>query len=123
MTFGDSIRKEMQEYGIKVSTVYPGPYDTNFHHVANCGEGSFKVYNVSKLAKKIVKLILKPKDDLIQPWFFVPLIWLSKRSARVKRKVMAWIGDSILQAKIETEREQIAEKEKIEKEKVQIIAQ
>ena len=34
MTFGDAIRKEMQDYGVTVSTVFPGPYDTNFHDVA-----------------------------------------------------------------------------------------
>ncbi|MHA1259080.1 MAG: hypothetical protein ACTSRO_05465, partial [Candidatus Heimdallarchaeaceae archaeon] len=46
-------------------------------------KASFKGYNVEKLAKKIASLILKPKDNLISPWFFTPLIWLSEKLSRI----------------------------------------
>ncbi len=123
MTFGDSIRKEMKDYGISVSTVFPGPYNTNFHEVAHCGIDKFKVYDVTKLANKIVKLLLKPKDNLIQPWFFSVYSCLSKRSNRFRKKVSIEIGDSILRAKKLAENELKIEKEQIKREKVQIIAQ
>ncbi|NPD89033.1 MAG: SDR family NAD(P)-dependent oxidoreductase [Asgard group archaeon] len=101
-TFSDCIREEVKEYGIKVSTVLPGPYNTEFNQVANIGKSDFRGYNVEKLVKKIVKLIMKPKDNLIQPWHFVPVAWLAKISERFKNKVTFSIAESILKAKKET---------------------
>ena len=51
-TFSDCIRDEVKEYGIKVSTVFPGPYDTEFHKVAGLDDSSFQNYSVSKLAER-----------------------------------------------------------------------
>jgi short-subunit dehydrogenase len=123
MTFGDAIRKEMEDYGVKVSTVYPGPYDTAFHEVAHCDKNKFEVYDVKKLAEKIVKLLLKPKDNLIQPWFFSIYSWLSKRSKMFKKKVSIEIGDSILKSKLAKESKLETEIEQIREEKVQAIVQ
>ncbi|MCE7742692.1 MAG: SDR family oxidoreductase [Candidatus Heimdallarchaeota archaeon] len=123
MTFGDSIRKEMQDYGVSVSTVFPGPYNTEFHEVAHCDKEKFAVYDTQKLANKIVRLLLKPKDNLIQPWFFSIYSWLSKRSKRFKKKVSNEIGDSILKAKQAKENELKIEKEQIKREKVPAIIQ
>ncbi len=123
MTFGDSIRKEMNDYGVKVSTVFPGPYDTDFHEVAHCDKNKFAVYDVTKLAEKIVKLLLKPKDNLIQPWFFSIYSWLSKRSKIFRKKVSIEIGDSILLAKQAKENELKIENEQIKREKVPAIIQ
>lgn len=123
MTFGDSIRKEMQDYGVSVSTVFPGPYNTEFHEVAHCDKEKFAVYDTQKLANKIVKLLLKPKDNLIQPWFFSIYSWLSKRSKRFKKKVSNEIGDSILKAKQAKKNELKIEKEQIKREKVPAIIQ
>ena len=112
-TFSDCIREEVREYGIKISTVLPGPYNTEFNRVANISKSDFKGYNVEKLAKKIVKLILKPKDDLIQPWQFNPVAWMAKISNSFKKKVTSSIAESILKAKIMTSLEV---KNKMEKE-------
>ncbi|MHA1464894.1 MAG: SDR family NAD(P)-dependent oxidoreductase, partial [Candidatus Heimdallarchaeaceae archaeon] len=68
-TFSDCIREEVKEYGIKISTVLPGPYETNFGNVAGYGKSGFKGYNVQKLAEQIAKLVSYPKEDLIKPWF------------------------------------------------------
>ena len=123
MTFGDAIRKEMQGYGVSVSTVFPGPYNTAFHEVAHCDKNKFAVYEVQKLAEKIVGLLLKPKDNLIQPWFFSIYAWLSKRSKLFKKKVSSEIGDAILNSTKVEESSLKIEKEQTEKEKVPVIVQ
>ncbi|MHA1668115.1 MAG: SDR family NAD(P)-dependent oxidoreductase [Candidatus Heimdallarchaeaceae archaeon] len=100
-TFGDCIREEVLDYGIDVSTVLPGPYNTEFNKVAGIEKASFKGYNVEKLAKKIASLILKPKDNLISPWFFTPLIWLTNRSKNIRKKVSKSIANSLMKVKEE----------------------
>ncbi|MHA1466373.1 MAG: hypothetical protein ACTSQ2_14880, partial [Candidatus Heimdallarchaeaceae archaeon] len=44
-----------------------------------------------------------PKEDLIKPWFFVPLVWVTKFSKLLKRKVISGIADEIIKAKRETD--------------------
>ncbi|MCE7737735.1 MAG: SDR family NAD(P)-dependent oxidoreductase [Candidatus Heimdallarchaeota archaeon] len=115
-TFDDCIREEMLGHGILVSTVLPGPYNTEFNQVANIGKASFKGYNVAKLAQEIVKLILKPKENLIQPKMFRPLIWITKRSKKFKKKVVSGIASQIIAGKHVTDRELTSEKEVVEAE-------
>jgi len=112
--FSDCIREEAKSYGVKISTVLPGPYNTEFNKVAGVGNSSFKGYDTSKLARKIVRLIKKPKEEIIQPWFFVPLIWLSKIFPSVKKKVTSSIAESLLLSKEKTKIE-LLEEEKIKK--------
>ncbi|TET75043.1 MAG: SDR family NAD(P)-dependent oxidoreductase [Candidatus Heimdallarchaeota archaeon] len=109
--FGDCIREEMLGHGIFVSTVLPGPYNTEFNQVANIGKASFKGYEVAKLAQEIVKLILKPKENLIHPKMFKPLIWITKRSKKFKKKVVSSIASQIITGKHVTDRELTSEKE------------
>lgn len=110
-TFSDCIRDEVKEYGIKVSTVLPGPYDTEFHKVAGLDDSSYQSYSVSKLAKKIAKLVLKPKENLIQPWFFIPLIWIATRFRFIKRKITLPISKSIMEGIIKKEKLEFKKKE------------
>ena len=119
-TFSDCIREEVRKFGIKVSTILPGPYNTEFNQIANIGISDFKGYNVEKLAKKMVKLILKPKDDLIQPWQFNPVAWMAKISDKFKKKVTSSISESILKARIMTSLEIEDKKEK--KEEIRVLA-
>jgi len=121
-TFSDSLREEVKNYGIAVSTVLPGPYNTNFHKVANVGSGSFKVYNVTKLAKKVAKLIIKPKRDLIKPNIFIALTWITNLFPKLKRMISVKIGDQILKAKEETKKELEKERLKLEKEKIVVVS-
>ena len=74
--FSDCIREEVKNYGISVSTVLPGPYDTEFNAVAGIATGRCLKYEVNPLSKRIVKLIKKPKKNVIQPQIFVLLIKL-----------------------------------------------
>ncbi len=99
-TFSDCIRDEVKAYGIKISTVFPGPYGTEFHKVAGLDDSSYQSYSVSRLAEKIARLVIKPKDNLIQPWFFIPLIWITTRFRFIKRKITSPISSSIMEGKI-----------------------
>ncbi len=110
-TFGDCIRDEVKEYGIKVSTVLPGPYNTEFHKVAGLDDSSYPSYSVSKLAEKIAKLVIKPKENLIQPWFFIPLVWIATRFRFIKRKITLPISKSIMEGKIRKEKNEFKKKE------------
>ncbi len=110
-TFSDCIRDEVKKYGIKVSTVFPGPYDTEFHKVAGLDDSSYKSYSVSKLAEKIAKLVIKPKENLIQPRFFIPIIWMATRSRFIKRKITLPISKSIMEGKIRKEKCKFMKKE------------
>ena len=110
-TFDDCIREEMLGHGILVSTVLPGPYNTEFNQVANIGKASFKGYKVAKLAQEIVRLILKPKENLILPKMFRPLIWITKHSKKFKKKVVSGIASQIIAGKHVTDRELSSEKE------------
>lgn len=121
-TFSDCIREEVKDYGISISTVFPGPYNTEFNQVAGMGRSSFKGFKAKKLANRIAKLIKKPKDELIQPWIFVPLVWLAKRFPFIHRRTTEWIASSIWKGKEQTEKELASEKKLEETEKIQIIA-
>ena len=121
-TFSDCIREEVKDYGISISTVFPGPYDTEFNEVAGMGRSSFKGFDVRKLASRIAKLVEKPKGELIQPWIFVPLVWLARRFPFIHRKTAKWIASSIWKGKKQTEKELAIEKELEKKEKIKIIA-
>ena len=120
--FSDGIREEAKEYGVAISTVFPGPYNTEFNEVAGMGRSSFKGFDVKKLANRMVRLIIKPKNELIQPWIFIPLVWLAKRSSFIHRRTTEWIASSIWEGKKQTEKELALEKEIEKKEKIKIIA-
>ena len=119
-TFSDCIREEAKEYGVNISTVYPGPYETEFSKVAGYGDSGFQGYDVTALAKNIAGLVSKPKDDLIRPWFFIPLVWLTKFSKFIKKKVIAGIADTIIAAKRESDIVQEIRKKR--KEKIEVVA-
>lgn len=110
-TFSDCIRDEVKEYGIKVSTVLPGPYNTEFHKVAGLDDSSYQSYSVSKLAEKIAKLVIKPEENLIQPWFFIPLVWIATRFRFIRRKITLPISKSIIEGKIKKEKVEFKKEE------------
>ena len=109
-SFCDCIRPELEQHGIKVSCVLPGPYNTEFNKVANIGKASFKVYNVKELAREIVKLMIKPKDDLIMPKKFGLLTWFTNLSKKFRKVVTSGIASQIYASKLETDKEFDSEK-------------
>ncbi|MHA1218722.1 MAG: SDR family NAD(P)-dependent oxidoreductase, partial [Candidatus Heimdallarchaeaceae archaeon] len=59
--FGDSVRQELKNYGISVSTVLPGPYKTEFNKISGLSDKLVNGSEVGKLARNIAQLITKPK--------------------------------------------------------------
>lgn len=119
-TFSECIREEAKEYGIQVSTVFPGPYNTEFGKVAGYGDSGFNGYEVGKLAKDIAALVDKPKSELIRPWFFIPLIKITNFSRFIRRKVVLGISDTIFKAKQESD---LVKKRRMKrKEKIEVVA-
>ncbi len=98
--FGDSIRQELRNYGISVSTVLPGPYDTEFNKISGLNDNVVNGSSVNKLAEKIAKLIVKPKYNLIQPKSFIPLIWITEKFRFLKEKITLQIAEQIYKARI-----------------------
>ena len=98
--FGDSIRQELKNYGISVSTVLPGPYNTEFNKVSGLSDKIANGSPVDKLAKKIANLIVKPKNNLIQPKSFVPLIWITEKFSFLKERITLKIAHQINNARI-----------------------
>ena len=92
------------------------PKGTEFNKVANIGKASFKVYDVTKLAHEIVKLILKPKENLILPKKFGPLVWFTNLSKKFKKIVTSGIAAQIMAGKLETDQILTPEKEIVETE-------
>jgi short-subunit dehydrogenase len=121
-TFSDSLREEVKKYGVTISTVLPGPYNTDFHNVANVGRGEYKLYDVHKLVKKIVDLLIYPKNDLIQPRIFVLLLAISRIFPSISRLISRKVGDTILEAKMKTAVELEKEEESQKREKIQVIS-
>ena len=102
-TFSDALRFEVQKYGIKVSTVLPGPYDTEFNDVAGISGEKTLCFKVDSLINKMERLLLKPKNNLIQPWYFKLLIWLSQNFGFIRNRALSSIAYSIYNAKQENQ--------------------
>jgi short-subunit dehydrogenase len=98
--FGDSIRQELKEYGISVSTVLPGPYNTEFNKVSGLNDEAVNGSAVDKLAEKIAELTVKPKNNLIQPKSFIPLIWITEKFGFLKEKLTIKIAHQIYKARL-----------------------
>ncbi len=119
--FSDSIRQELKNYGISVSTVMPGSYETEFNKIAGIDEESVPGYAVEKLAVKIAKLVVKPKKNLIQPTSYVPLIWITKRFEFLKNLITLKIAQMINKARIESQIKIDEEIAKTEKEEIKLL--
>lgn len=115
--FGDSVRQELKNYGISVSTVLPGPYKTEFNKISGLSDKLVNGSKVDKLARKIALLIIKPKNNLIRPKSFILLLWITARFSSFKEKITFQIAEQINRArlanlkKLELEKSILKEKE------------
>lgn len=71
--FSNALRLELYKYGIYVTTVNPGPIDTEFFDAANSVRDyvdrvKFITLDANKLAKKIVKSMCKNKREINSPF-------------------------------------------------------
>ncbi len=121
--FSDSVRQELRGYGISVSTVLPGPYDTEFNKVAGLDRKSLPGYSVDNLAKAIAKLIVKPKKNLIRPKSYVSLIWFTKKFDSLKDFITLKIAQMIDGGRIEKLKDFQEEDKRLEEEEIEMMVQ
>ena len=98
-TFSDSIRGEVKRFDINVSTVYPGPYKTEFNKVAGIKGASLPGYDVRKLVEEIIKLMCSKKRNLISPKIYVPLISLLRILPPIRKMLANFISREALKGK------------------------
>jgi short-subunit dehydrogenase len=80
--FTEALRREVANFGIKVSGIYPGPAHTEFGE--HTGEAAFQqgfkipqwaFMSSSFVAQKILHVAKHPRRSLILPWWFHPRLW------------------------------------------------
>lgn len=74
IAFSNSLRLELKPLGVKVTTVNPGPVDTEFFKTADSGAQylqkiAWLSLDPEKLAYKIVASFGKPVREINAPWF------------------------------------------------------
>lgn len=109
--FSDSIRQELKKYGVSISTVLPGPYDTEFNKVAGLNTKAIPCNQVDKLAEDIAGLVVKPKKNLIRPKSYGVLIWFTRKFERTKTFISYQIAQMIDKGRIEKSSKTIEKKE------------
>jgi len=81
--FSTALRREVNHLGIDVSSVYPGPAETEFSK--HTGKDSIKgeihapdwmKMSAEYVAAKVVQLAKCPRRTMILPWWFGLVIWL-----------------------------------------------
>ena len=83
-SFSMAIAEELEEKGITVTAVCPGPMETNFFNAGNIKEGSSKKFfslprdNPSKIAEKSMKAMMKGKRMYIGKFYYKLYRFLSK---------------------------------------------
>ena len=83
-SFSMAIAEELEEKGITVTAVCPGPMETNFFNAGNIKEGSSKKFfslpreNPEKIAEKSMKAMMKGKRMYIGKFYYKLYRFLSK---------------------------------------------
>lgn len=82
--FTEALRREVAPFGIRVSSIYPGPAATEFGLHTGSAEyrQSFKVpgwtwLSSQDVARKVVQVAKHPRRTVIMPWWFHPIIWIN----------------------------------------------
>ena len=118
--FGDCIRQELKDYGISVSTVLPGPYNTEFNKISGLNDEIVNGKDVDKLAKRIAELTVKPKNNLIQPKSFIPLLWTTEKFRFLKEKISLKIAEQIYKARIANTKKIKFEETKLKEKEIEL---
>ncbi|WP_099974714.1 SDR family NAD(P)-dependent oxidoreductase [Lactobacillus terrae] len=98
IAFSDSLRMELKPLGVKVTTVNPGPVDTNFFEIAD-HDGSYQksvqllMLKPDKLAKDIVKSFNGNKREINRPRFMNVVSILYKTSPKLGDILTSSLGN------------------------------
>ncbi|MHA1302705.1 MAG: SDR family NAD(P)-dependent oxidoreductase [Candidatus Heimdallarchaeaceae archaeon] len=114
-TFGESLRYELKKYAIKVSTVYPALHGTDFCKVANIDQQKFKAHDKIKLARQIVKIMQKPKKDVVYPKIYWPIVWVVKNFGLIRTKMSLILAKQLADGRIEKKKKNVASRTKASK--------
>jgi short-subunit dehydrogenase len=80
--FTDALRREVRGTGVEVSLVSPGPVRTEFgmHSGRTPGATEPSAMRIAlpaeALGEAIAGLVLRPRRNLVVPWYFAPAVWL-----------------------------------------------
>lgn len=88
--FTDSLRREVSLLGIHVSGIYPGPAATEFGLHSSGGSAKKNIsfpdwaeMDSAFVAEQVVKVAIRPRRNLILPWWFGLVIWLDNHFPRI----------------------------------------
>lgn len=82
--FNEALRREVSDYGIKVSGVYPGGVNTEFAEHAGIERRTgiktpdWMRLSADQVGRAIVHLIEHPKKQLILPGYMTYLVWINQ---------------------------------------------
>ncbi len=81
--FTNALRREVRQYGLHVSGIYPGSALTEFSdHTGMPGKPGtiqtpgWMVMSSEYVARKILDIARRPRNTTILPWTILPLIWV-----------------------------------------------
>jgi NAD(P)-dependent dehydrogenase (short-subunit alcohol dehydrogenase family) len=101
----DSLRLELARDGVHVGIISPGFVDTPLRTQVLGPDGQpwpepppppFRIWPVEKCVRKIIRLIVKRRAEVVIPWITRPLLALD-------RTVFGWLGDWIVKWKFPPE--------------------
>ena len=82
--FSNALRREVSPFGIRVSTIYPGPASTEFGLHLGESEARHAVSKITNwsmsseyVARRIVDLAKRPRRSLVIPFWFLPLVTIN----------------------------------------------
>jgi short-subunit dehydrogenase len=83
--FSDALRREVSPFGVRVSTIYPGPARTEFGLHTGTGSAIRRRLNVfarlslssEYVARRVVGLAQRPRRSLVVPWWYAVLAALA----------------------------------------------
>ena len=64
--FADSLRTELREYNVKVSSIYPGAIDTEFWDAINVDFPRYEMLSIDDLSETILHVIEAPNSSVIE---------------------------------------------------------
>lgn len=82
-SISDVLRRELSPYGVRVCTVEPGPYNTEFSHRAGDAQNPMWSLDPQPVANAMVDLFVRPRRLVVMPPLFRPLLAIGGGAIRL----------------------------------------